>query len=525
MILRGARKSAGLASVALVVSTALLAQSPDVPLRNWTVPPYTAMGTQGGLTTMADVSDPVAFVPTDPCRIADTRTGEGFSDQAGPPILTAQTPRTFQVAGTVPGIPVQCGIPTGAKAVSIQFTVVLPSHDGNLIAWPSGLPPETSVLNWSVGVFSLGNGTIVPLSADSIMVQVNGPPMSTAHVIIDVNGYFTDTYKPGDVFLVVANNPGGAAISAGNLGNTDNTIGVRGSAGTSTARQWGVFGVSAGNPNGSAGVKGIQGAEHAEVLTRVPAGVLGSSQLFDGVSGVTFIGSGGVGVRGARLSAGGGILSLGELGAANLGGNFINDVMITGDLEVGDTENVTFGPGDFTAHGMKMFIEPHPTNASKAIRYVSLEGPESGTYFRGRGKFERGTARIPVPEDFRFVTSEDGLTVQVTPIGGMATVGVLRMDLNEIVVQSSRNLEFSYLVQGVRRSRADFQPIGEAGTTYARKRESRLGEGLNPEIRRRLIANGSYNEDGTINMETAKRLGWDRIWAERERPEAAPPSE
>jgi hypothetical protein len=236
MISRGARRLSGLAGVAAAVSTVLLAQTPDVPLRNWTVPPYTAMGSQGGLTTMADISDPIAFVPTDPCRIADTRAGEGFSDQAGPPILTAQTPRTFQVAGTVPGIPTQCGIPMGAKAVSIQFTVVLPSHDGNLIAWPSGPPPETSVLNWSVGVFSLGNGTIVPLAADSIMVQVNGPPMSTAHVIIDVNGYFTDTYKPGDVFLVVANNPGGPAISAGNLGNTNDTVGVRGATGALAAR-------------------------------------------------------------------------------------------------------------------------------------------------------------------------------------------------------------------------------------------------------------------------------------------------
>jgi hypothetical protein len=32
----------------------------------------------------------------------------------------------------------------------------------------------------------------------------------------------------------------------------------------------------------------------------------------------------------------------------------------------------------------------------------------------------------------------------------MASVGVLRMDLNEIVVQASRNVEFSCLVRGVR---------------------------------------------------------------------------
>ena len=28
----------------------------------------------------------------------------------------------------------------------------------------------------------------------------------------------------------------------------------------------------------------------------------------------------------------------------------------------------------------------------------------------------------------------------------------------------------------------------------------------------RLIANGTYNADGTVNMDTAKRLGWTEKW-------------
>lgn len=31
---------------------------------------------------------------------------------------------------------------------------------------------------------------------------------------------------------------------------------------------------------------------------------------------------------------------------------------------------------------MKNFVEPHPTDASQVIRYVSLEGPEAGTSMR-----------------------------------------------------------------------------------------------------------------------------------------------
>jgi hypothetical protein len=38
---------------------------------------------------------------------------------------------------------------------------------------------------------------------------------------------------------------------------------------------------------------------------------------------------------------------------------------------------------------------------------------------------------------------------------------------------------------------------------------------LTQEARRRLIANGTFNADGTVNMETAERLGWAKAWRER----------
>jgi hypothetical protein len=39
---------------------------------------------------------------------------------------------------------------------------------------------------------------------------------------------------------------------------------------------------------------------------------------------------------------------------------------------------------------------------------------------------------------------------------------------------------------------------------------------LTEEAKRRLIANGTYNADGTVNIETAERVGWTRLWRERE---------
>ena len=37
-----------------------------------------------------------------------------------------------------------------------------------------------------------------------------------------------------------------------------------------------------------------------------------------------------------------------------------------------------------------------------------------------------------------------------------------------------------------------------------------------------LVSNGTYRADGTVNLETARRLGWDKDWERRARP--APPT-
>jgi len=45
---------------------------------------------------------------------------------------------------------------------------------------------------------------------------------------------------------------------------------------------------------------------------------------------------------------------------------------------------------------------------------------------------------------------------------------------------------------------------------------ARLPGYLSEEERGRLIRNGTYNADGTVNMETAERVGWVKAWAERQ---------
>jgi hypothetical protein len=299
-------------------------------------------------------------------------------------------------------------------------------------------------------------------------------------------------------------------LNVGVFGQTASTVaqsaGVIGYETAQTGAVAGVRGVIGSQSLGAAGVRGQDGggavgnpnAQEPEYL-RASAGVRGESHLNNGVLGLT---NQGVGVLGELVDSNGFVAHYGRVGSPGYG-------------VYADNLGVT---------GSKSFVDPHPTDASKVIRYYSLEGPESGTYFRGRGKFERGIARIEIPEDFRMVTDASGLTVQVTPIGGMASVGVLKADLNEIVVQSSRNLEFYYLVQGVRATHKDLTPDGVGDEFRPEGPDSRLPLWLSEGQKRLLIQNGTYNADGTVNMETARRLGWDKLWEERLRPEPQPVS-
>jgi len=170
-----------------------------------------------------------------------------------------------------------------------------------------------------------------------------------------------------------------------------------------------------------------------------------------------------------------------------------------------------FAYGGFGGTGAKYFVEPHPSDPTKEIRYVCLEGRESGTYFRGTGRIVNGFASIEVPEDFRMVTSEKGLSVQLTPVGDFASMVVKSYGLDRIVVQANRDVEFFYMINGIRKAFENHQPISENHDFIPRwADDTRLVKSLPEESVRRLKANGTLNEDGTINLETAKRLGWDK---------------
>ena len=115
------------------------------------------------------------------------------------------------------------------------------------------------------------------------------------------------------------------------------------------------------------------------------------------------------------------------------------------------------------------------------------------------------------------VSDEEGLTVQITPIGQAANVAVASCDLNSVVVQSPmQDLEFFYVVHGVRKAFKDWKAVTENIHFRPEGPDARMPGAYAPEQRRALIASGIYNEDGTVNMQTAERLGWAKAWRDKE---------
>jgi len=122
------------------------------------------------------------FHPVTPCRVVDTRAAAGLTGAFGPPTMGANTQRSFPIPSG------SFGIPSTAKAYSMNVTVVPQGYLGFLTIWPTGLPlPNVSTLNSYLSTV-VSNAVLVPAASDgSVSVFVTDP----TDVILDINGYFT----------------------------------------------------------------------------------------------------------------------------------------------------------------------------------------------------------------------------------------------------------------------------------------------------------------------------------------------
>lgn len=135
---------------------------------------------KSGAERGAALAPPSNFVTVVPCRVMDTRQGEGKTGAFGPPFLGAGTVRTVPVPLS------SCGIPVGAAAYSLNVTVVPKGPLGFLTAYPTGQGrPNVSTLNSFDGAVT-ANAALVPAGFNgAIDVYVS----DATDVVIDINGY------------------------------------------------------------------------------------------------------------------------------------------------------------------------------------------------------------------------------------------------------------------------------------------------------------------------------------------------
>jgi hypothetical protein len=548
------RKPLFLALLVVLFAAARAGAQIGSTVSNWSVPGSSSSAgstTPGHAHALSDVTYPAAFVGVTPCRIVDTR---GATGPYGAPSLSLGVSRNFALTSG------PCaGFPGSIAAYSLNITATNTLGPGFIKIYPQGgSAPVVSTLNYVAGQ-TVANAAIVPAGTGNGVTVVAG--VSGTDLIIDVNGYYPNTgLNTGEYFGALGSYPGGGVILGANSSNVKESAGVRGLESADGFSVSGVLG-QAGDTSflGSFthGTQGVTGINHFSgtlgiAEDRAVVGVLldtagndlaegwagksGSSATnFFGIEGVlmsTTAGTDSAGVWGVDIGgkAAGGFARAGVRGDSknrvgvlgissfiSVAGSVVDSTgfsLATGHLGDSGGPWGVISYGNFAATGTKAFVEVHPTDASKEIRYVALEGPEAGTYFRGTSETHNGMAVILVPETFRMVTDTEGLTVQLTPVGASASMYIVSQDLNQIVVHSSRDVKFHYMVNGVRATFKDWQVIKESEFMPRDPAQTMPGY-FSEEQKRRLIANGTYNADGTVNLETARRLGWDKVWAAR----------
>jgi len=167
---------------------------------------------------------------------------------------------------------------------------------------------------------------------------------------------------------------------------------------------------------------------------------------------------------------------------------------------------ISYGASGTT--GQKNFIQPHPEDPGLELHFFSLEGNESGTYFRGSGEIVGGSATIEVPEEFRLASAADGLTVQVTAVGAPAMLWVESRDLHSVVIRGTNDVRFDYTVNGLRRGFEEVEVMAANHNFVPEVAGVPFGTQYPESYRHILVENGILNADFTPNLATAQAQGW-----------------
>jgi hypothetical protein len=193
---------------------------------------------------------------------------------------------------------------------------------------------------------------------------------------------------------------------------------------------------------------------------------IGKVDAFSGASATLMVGREGTKGTDRSLHVNGNAQILGDSGTQNAlyvtGGSSVDSVYIKGDLYVtGQIDGGNKGrlAARFSkADGLppKSFDIEHPTKGKGwRLRYVCLEGPEAGVYFRGRIKNEKV---IKLPDSWKGLVHTDSISIQLQPVGSHQDIIVKRWDDEFIYLQAQGGLPINcfYHVYGERK---DVNPV------------------------------------------------------------------
>lgn len=358
---------------------------------------------------------------------------------------------------------------------------------------------------------TIANAAIVPTFNGSVTVVAG---VAGTDILIDINGYFIQNGVTPNEFFGIYGSYGGGAVNFGqNSSDTVDSSGVRGrvttSVGTGAAGVQGEATAGAGTVFGVRGNSASVGLGAAGVFGQVGTANWGTANLgtLAGVWGIAAGGSYNIGVLGVGV----------ERGVSGYRSDAVGNTQGSGGVLGYLANSGVHSYGDITAGGTKSFVMPYEGKAEKQIVYIATESNEVLNATRGRVRLQRGLGVIHLPDSFLTVTDPEGWTVQLTPIGETAALAVMKIDpgRGEIVVKGSASVDVFYRVEGIRKGYKDFQAVQD-NLYFMPESATATMERWPEETKRILIKNKIYNEDGTPNLETARALGWTRVWEQKE---------
>ncbi len=165
------------------------------------------VATAADATGFSPSANPLVFVAMLPCRVVDTRTGDGFTGAFGPPSLIGGVSRTFPILSST-----TCTISTEAQAYSFDITVVPAGPLAYVTAYPTGQPAPIAAIavESPQGTLTSNTGIIPAGSKGSIDVYASNP----TDLVIDITGYYVSFAFAFPNLNAMESNMGGNSSSA-----------------------------------------------------------------------------------------------------------------------------------------------------------------------------------------------------------------------------------------------------------------------------------------------------------------------